>query len=348
MSQSPPLIVDLDGTLIKSDLLYESFYVLLKRNPFLIFIIPFWLSKGKAYLKYQIATRVDMDVNLLPYNKDFLEFLRNEHHKGRELVLATASMSILAQSVAGHLGIFSKVLASSRGHNLSAKEKLRVFLEEYGERGFDYAGNARVDLHIFPHTRKALLVNPGQGVLRRAKETSNVQDVFADNGSRFISFIKAIRVYQWLKNLLLFVPLCTAHEWQNFPMVIKGLSGFMAFSLCASGGYLFNDFLDLPSDRNHPRKKNRPLASGDISIISGSVLMIVLPVTGLGIAFFMNWRFFIILITYLLLTITYTTYLKSYMMVDVLVLAGLYTIRVIAGGEVMNVFPSFWLLPPLQ
>ncbi|MBI4707807.1 MAG: UbiA family prenyltransferase [Candidatus Omnitrophica bacterium] len=339
-----PLIVDLDGTLIKTDLLLEGLYALLKRNISLIFIIPFWLMRGKACLKYQIATRFDIDAKSLPYNEPFVEYLHKEFHNGRELILATASYKILAQKVANHLGIFSHVLASDKNLNLSAKQKLKVFLAEYGEKGFDYAGNAKPDLHIFPYARNALLVNPGNVTLKKAEKISTVHKVFKDTSNRFLVYLRAIRVYQWLKNLLLFIPLFTSHEWYNGSMVIKGIAGFTAFSLCASGGYLFNDFLDLPSDRNHPRKRNRPIASGDISIISGSVLMIILPLMGLAIALFMNWTFFCILIGYLALTLTYTIYLKSFMLVDVLVLAGLYTIRVIAGGEVMNVFPSFWLL----
>lgn len=344
MKQSKPLIVDLDGTLIKSDLLYESFYALLKQNPLMIFLIPFWLFKGKAYLKYHIAARVNIDVNSLPYNKDFLEFLYNEHHKGRELILATAASKSLAQNVARHIDIFSNVLASDKDINLSSKQKLKVLLAQYGEKGFDYAGNAKADLNIFPYAMNALLVNPSGFVLKKAKGSSNVHKVFGDRSNRFILHLKAIRVYQWLKNLLLFVPLITAHEWHNIPMVINGLAGFMAFSLCASGGYLFNDLLDLPSDRIHPRKRNRPLASGDISLISGSIIMLVLPLIGLAIAACMNWKFFGILIAYLALTLAYTIYLKTYVLIDVLVLAGLYTIRVIAGGEAMNVTPSFWLI----
>lgn len=344
MSQSPPLIVDLDGTLIKSDLLFESFYALLKRNPLFIFFIPFWLLKGKAYLKHQLATRVDIDINSLPYNKQFLEFLYNEHHNGREIILATASSKSLAQNVAKHLGIFSNVLASDKDINLSAKQKLKVLLAEYGKKGFDYAGNAGVDLHIFPYARNALLVNPGNVTLKRAEKISTVYKVFKNTSNIFLVHLRAIRAYQWLKNLLLFVPLFTAHEWTNIPMLIKGAAGFTAFSLCASGGYLFNDFLDLPSDRNHPRKRNRPLAAGDISLISGSLLMLILPLAGLAIAALLNWTFFFILIGYLTLTLAYTVRLKTYMLIDVLVLAGLYTIRVIAGGEGINVTPSFWLL----
>ncbi|MBI5741718.1 MAG: UbiA family prenyltransferase [Nitrospirae bacterium] len=344
MSQATPLIVDLDGTLIKSDLLYESCYALLKRNPLFIFIIPYWLWKGKSYLKYQIAARVDIDFGLLPFNNDFLDFLRGERHKGRELILATGSSINLATGVANHLGIFSAVLASDRDVNITAKRKLEIFLQKYGSKGFDYVGNSRVDLNIFPYARKAILVNPGGAVLRKAGKTSDVHKVFKSGSGGFIVYLRAIRVYQWLKNLLLFVPLFTAHEWNNMPMIMKGLAGFAAFNLCASGGYLFNDFFDLPSDRNHPRKRNRPFASGDISIISGSVIMLLLPLMGLTIAFILDWRFFGVLTAYLILTLAYTIRLKAYMLIDVLVLAGLYTIRVIAGGEVMNVALSFWFI----
>lgn len=338
-----PLVVDLDGTLIKTDLLLEGFYAMIKDKPFLFFRALPWLLRGKAYFKNQLARRVNIKAKSLPYNADFLEYLRNELPQGRKIILATASVKEFAVSVSSHLGIFSDVLSSENTINLSGKKKLKLLIEKYGEKGFDYAGNSGPDLHIFPHARNTILVNPTPGVLKAAEKNSNIKQVFNSGNGSLLAYFRAARVYQWVKNLLLFVPLTTSHSWNNESAIINVILGFISFSLCSSAGYLFNDLLDLNADRNHPRKKLRPFASGTISIWNGSALMITLQVIGLSIAAALNWKFFALLALYSLINLAYTLNLKTYVLIDVLVLAGLYTLRIISGAVLANVPLSFWL-----
>lgn len=339
-----PLFVDLDGTLIKSDLLIESFLALVRLNPLWFFLVPIWILRGKAYLKQQIVDHVEIDANLLPYNSTFLEYLNSEVAGGRKLILATASNEKLAWQVADHLGIFQSVLASNRNLNLSGKLKLKAMLEECGEGQFDYAGNAAVDLQIWPHARYAILVNTEKRVEKAARQTANLQQVFEERATGPVPYLKAMRVHQWLKNLLLFVPLLTAHEWHNILLIFNALIGFLAFSLCASSVYLLNDLLDLPSDRGHPRKRKRPFAAGDVPFSRGGVLMLLLLFMGLSVAAALSWAFLGVLLVYLAFTLAYSLRLKAVALIDVLILAGLYTLRVIAGAAAIDVVPSFWLL----
>ncbi|MGD8874289.1 MAG: hypothetical protein PVH38_04010, partial [Gammaproteobacteria bacterium] len=254
-----PLYVDMDGTLLRTDLLAESFFALLKHNPFYLLLVPFWLLRGRAWLKQQIAARVDIDVEVLPYHAGFLEYLRNEAGRGRELYLATASNGKFAQAVAGYLGCFTGVLASDARRNLKGSHKLAAILARHGDRGFDYAGNAAADLKIWPHARRAILVSPRRGVEKAAQKLGNVAHVFSDRGAGPVTYLHAIRVHQWLKNLLLFVPILTAHQWSEMFAISNALIAFAAFSLCASGVYLLNDLLDLPADRHHPNMRRRAL-----------------------------------------------------------------------------------------
>lgn len=339
-----PLFVDLDGTLIKSDLLIESFVELLKRNPLYIFLVPIWILRGTAYFKQEIAGRVEIDASLLPYHSTFLEYLRNETTRGRKLILTTASNEKLARQVADHLGIFHGVLASNSKLNLSGEYKLKAIKEVCGEEQFDYAGNAAVDLRIWPHARHAILVNPKRGVENTVRRIASLQQIFEERATGLVPYLRAMRIHQWLKNLLLFVPLFTAHEWRNIPLVFDALIGTLAFSLCASGVYLLNDLLDLPSDRCHPRKCKRPFAAGDVPLLRGVVLMLLLLIMGLGVAAAMSWVFLGILLLYLVFSTAYSLHLKTMVMIDVLILSGLYTMRVVAGAAIINVVPSFWLL----
>jgi 4-hydroxybenzoate polyprenyltransferase len=340
----PPLVVDLDGTLIKSDLLVEGFFALLHINFLYLFLAPFWLLKGKAHFKEQIFSRVAIDPQLLPYHASFLAFLRQQAQSGRQLVLATASNERAAQRVAKHLGIFNSVLASTGSVNLSGKKKLKAMVEACGENRFDYAGNARVDLQIWPHARNAILVNPGLGVEAAARRVGRVQEVFHEGQRGIAPLLKAMRPHQWLKNVLIFVPLLTAHVWLDPAAVWRSLLAFIAFSLCASSAYIVNDLLDLPSDRAHPRKRRRPLASGDLPPLHGALAAIVLLAAGLSVALLVSPLFTLITVGYLTITLAYSLQLKRYVLMDVIVLAGLYTVRVIAGTAAIAVGPSFWLL----
>ncbi len=339
-----PLVVDLDGTLIKSDILLESFYSALRCKPLLIFQVPFWLLKGKAFLKTRLAEFAVIDPQTLPYHKEFLNFLIHEHNQGRILILATASLKKYADAIAGHLGIFTEVLATDREANLKGKNKLKVLIEKYGDKGFDYAGDDPADLHIFPHAKKSILVGASPSTVSAARSISDIDKIFlSESKFSFKKLLKAMRLYQWVKNALMFVPLMTSHNWDDHSVLLQLALGFLSFGMCASSGYIFNDLLDLNADRQHPRKRNRPFANGDISIWQGSALIVILQVFGLAIAAFLNKEFLALIIIYSALSLAYTLHLKTYVLIDVLVLASLYTARIVAGSILAEAPLSFWL-----
>lgn len=339
-----PLYVDLDGTLIKSDMLIESLLVLIKQQPLAIFLIPFWLLRGKAYLKQQIAQRVSVNCALLPYHGLFLEYLKAEAASGRRIILATASDRRLAQSVASHLGFFAHVLASDGETNLKGHGKLDAILSQCADNAFGYAGNAHVDVPILSRAHHAILVNPDKGVREKLSKSPATIRIFEERVAGLMPYLKALRVHQWLKNVLLFVPLITAHQWGNPSAIANVLLAFVSFSLTASSMYVLNDLLDLSSDRAHPRKRKRPFAAGDIPLARGGVLMLVALTLGVLLAMTVSWAFTGILLFYLTVTLAYSWHLKTFVLIDVMVLAGLYTLRVIAGAIAISVTPSFWLL----
>lgn len=339
-----PLIVDLDGTLVKSDLLLEGIYAAIHRGfPRVVFLLPLWFLRGKAFLKTQIARHGNVNIAALPYNRPFLAYLKEEFSNGRKIVLATAAARLYADRVAEHIGIFSEVFATGQQTNLSGKKKSDLLCQQYGSKGFDYCGNGWPDTHIFPHARRSILVNAPRMVINAARKVSRVEKVFDDRKHNLYQYIKACRVYQWSKNFLLFIPLITSHQWGAPDILLRVGLGFISFGLCASGGYLFNDLLDLSADRGHPRKRNRPLASGEISIWSASWMMVFMQTAGLIAAAMLNLDFFLLLALYCVISLAYTFYFKIYVLIDVLILAGLYTLRILAGAALAEVSLSFWL-----
>lgn len=339
------LFIDLDGTLLNSDLLYESFFALLKYNFLYLFIVPFWLLKGKANLKNKIALKTNIDPSLLPYNKDFLDYIREENNNGRKLILATASNTKFANAIAEHLGIFSAVISSNEKNNLSGTKKLDAIKSVLGDdEAFSYAGNDHIDLKIFKHTESAILVNANRALTKKTEKITKIEKSFDSQQSLVKSTIKAMRLHQWVKNILIFVPLFAAQLWTELDNILLTLLAFFMFGLTASSVYLLNDMLDLEADRRHPRKRNRPFASGALSLAVGIFLVTLIPLITLPVSYFISLEFFIILALYLTLTLAYSFFLKSYVLIDVIMLAILYTIRVIAGAAVISIIPSFWLL----
>ena len=339
-----PLCVDLDGTLIRTDTLIESFFALLRKNFLYIFLVPIWLMGGKANFKEQIARRVDLNVALLPYHEEFLSFLREQQKEGRRLVLATAANKKYADAIASNLGIFEAVFSSDAKTNLSATRKLQRLQLDYGDRGFDYAGNSHDDMAILSKARHALLVNPGYRVSDAVGKVASVERIFERSPMSVLLFIRALRVHQWLKNLLLFAPLFAAHLFGDVSLLGRVGLAFLSFSLCASSAYILNDLVDLPDDRAHSSKRNRPFASGALPVIHGALLIPVLLLTAFLIGSLLPPVFILVLGTYYVVTLAYSIWLKRIVIVDVLVLAGLYTLRVLAGAAATSIHLSFWLL----
>jgi 4-hydroxybenzoate polyprenyltransferase/phosphoserine phosphatase len=343
-SDSVPLFVDLDGTLIKTDLLIESAFFLLKKQLWMLLAMLYWLAFGKARLKEEIALRSALDFSVLPLQKEFVEFLHNEARNGRTLYLATASDRRLAEPVAERLGIFKQVLASDGQHNLKGKHKLEAILACCKGSAFDYAGNERVDLAIWAKARRAIVVNPDVSVIAAVRKQGYiVEQVFDDRPQKAKTWIRALRIHQWAKNVLLGVPILTAHAF-TFPAIAEIAAAFTAFGLVASATYLLNDLLDLVSDRHHPRKCKRPFAAGDIGLTAGILGMIITFGAGFGLAVQLSEHFLFTLLAYLALTVSYSFYFKKIVLVDVLLLASLYTIRIVAGAYAIEVPLSSWLL----
>ena len=339
-----PLCVDLDGTLIRSDLLLESFLLVIKRNPLLIFLVPLWLVRGKAVLKAEIARRVDLDPAALPYDERLIVWLAEQKRAGRALWLCTASNQRLAESVANHVGLFDGVLASSDRENLSGRVKADRLVREFGARAFDYCGNDQVDLPIWQVSRGAIVVNCDDSLVRKAASITDIVARFPRERSPLRSALKALRPHQWVKNLLLLVPLATAHRLTDIAGWGAVFEAFVAFSLCASSVYVLNDMLDLQADRAHPRKRLRPFASGDLSLLFGFVLAPgLLLVAGL-LALRLPPLFAGIIAGYYVLTLAYSFWLKRQVVLDTLALAALYTVRIVAGAAAIGVPLSFWLL----
>ncbi|ULA60459.1 MAG: integral membrane protein [Nitrospira sp.] len=340
-----PLCVDLDGTLIKTDLLWESLLALLKQNPLSMFLLPFWLLKGKAHFKHEIARRVTLDATTLPYDQDLVEFLTEERRSGRKLVLATASHVSFAHAVAAHLGLFEeRVFGSDASINLKGARKVALLVERYGTRRFAYAGNSAADLPVWAEADEAIVVSASAGLANRAQALAPVSRVFSQPGRWLKPVAKALRVHQWAKNVLVFIPVVASHQLTNRTLMIQAALAFLSFSFSASSVYIINDCLDLASDRRHPRKKYRPFASGSLSIPFGLFLAAGCLVSGVALAFALPRAFLIVLAAYLVLTTAYSFYLKQFVLLDVIVLAQLYTVRVYGGGAATEVVPSHWLL----
>lgn len=338
-----PLCIDLDGTLIRSDLLYESALHLLSRNPLAALLFPFWLLRGRAYFKRRVAERAQLDVAGLPYDARVLDWLKTQAGR-REIVLCTASDQRLAETVAAEVGCFTAVLGSDGQRNLKGRHKAEALSALYGNRGFDYAGDSRADLAVWKQARRAIVVNAGALVAGQAARLCEVERAFPKEGHPFRSWIKALRLYQWLKNLLVFLPLLAAHRLLDRVALADCALAFLAFGLCASGTYLLNDLLDLQADRRHPRKRKRPFASGSLSLLQGMIVMPLLVAAAFLLAAGLSGKFALVLLSYLFLTLAYSFRLKRVVMLDVVVLAALYTVRIVAGTVAIHVNYSFWLL----
>jgi 4-hydroxybenzoate polyprenyltransferase len=338
------IVVDLDGTLVLTDVLVENIFLFIRFHPLRIVEMILWLFQGKARFKRGVADAVVPDAARLPYNRDLLAWLHQQRIAGATIVLATASDVRIANSVAKHLGLFDVVMGTE-SVNLSAGNKREMLSRRFGEGGYEYVGNSADDLTVWRAAATVHVSNPEFGVLAAARKIGRVGMVFENRPPRAATLVKALRLHQWTKNLLLFVPLAASHRIMEAPLVWSGLVAFVAFGACASSVYLLNDLLDLPDDRQHPTKCRRPLAAGSLPIIHAVLLMPALLFGAFLLAFcFLPWQFAGVLAAYYVLTLVYSLWIKRVVMLDVLTLALLYTIRVIAGAAAMAVVTTFWML----
>jgi len=326
------LVVDLDGSLIKTDLLLETFIKAIYSKPWLVFLIPFWLIKGKTVLKKQLAQATQIDATSLPYNQPLVKYLEEQHAEGRCIILCTGSWHSLAQQVAAHFPFITHVYGSDEKTNLTGTQKATFLTKKYGENNFSYVGNEDKDLKIWKHSDSAIVVSNNTSLKVKTEGLCKIEQSFSTGKASLKAVIKQIRAHQWVKNFLIFIPLITSHQITNSSLFLSAMIAFIAFSLCASATYILNDLADLESDRKHPKKQFRPMASGDISIIA------------LAISLFLHPWFLLSLGIYIVITLSYSFRLKKLQSIDITILASLYTLRIIAGAIAINVTPSFWLL----
>jgi len=337
----PPLCVDLDGTLIKSDSLFDAVCQFMHRSPARFWQLPLWLARGRAHLKAEVARRAPLNASRLPYNSELVGYLRAERRDGRRLYLTTGADGPLAERVATYLGIFDGVLASDGETNLTSRKKLALLNSRFGQ--FDYIGNSRADLPLLANARHAMVANPTLGLsLSLRLRSIPVVRGFHDRRPLPRTLLKAIRIHQWTKNILLLAPLALSHKL-NFTSIGAVISAFFCFSFMASASYLFNDLLDIDSDRRHPAKRFRPFAAGDLPVTGGVALALLLIAASLAILPRLPDQFALWLGIYIVATTAYSFYFKKVALVDVLMLSGLYTLRLLAGGAATGTEISHWL-----
>lgn len=337
------LVVDLDGTLLRSDMLIETFWSAFGkdwRSPFLALAA---LRGGKAVLKRHLAGRAALDVSLLPYDRKIVAFVQAWRDAGGRTALVTATDERIAKAIADHLEIFDEVHGSDGTVNLIGARKAEFLEARFGTGQFAYIGDATADLPVWKQAAKAITVNVPTGLRKQVERiNAQVEHLVTEERSPW-SYVRALRPHQWSKNILVFVPMLAAHQLDG-PTFLASLLAFVAFCMIASSVYVLNDLLDLAADRAHPRKRLRPLAAGDIPIRHGTWMAFGLPVLGAFISLAAGPRFLVVMAIYYLLTAAYSLHLKRQIVLDICVLAGLYTTRLIAGGVATQIGLSVWLL----
>ncbi|MBF5095573.1 UbiA family prenyltransferase [Azospirillum sp. INR13] len=345
VAAEPPLFVDLDGTLLRTDLLYESLFGLIKARPWTALLVPVWLAGGKARLKAELARRVDIDPAGLVYNQAVLERLQAERERGRRLVLATAAHHRYADAIARHLGLFDQVLASSDAVNLKSERKLAAIRAQVPSGVFDYIGNDEADYAVWRAARRGIAADASAAVVRHAATLCPMETIATPRRPRLLLILRALRLHQWLKNLLVFVPLLAGPKLGEIGPALQAAAAFLAFGLCASSIYVLNDLLDLPADRRHPRKRRRPFAAGDLPLDLGLSLIPGLLLASLVLSVLtLPPLFLAALATYAASSLFYNLFAKNRVIWDVMLLAGLYSLRVLGGATATAIVPSFWLL----
>lgn len=338
---APVLCVDLDGTLVRTDTLVESLVASFFdwRMWRALAAMPF---SGRAAMKRRITEITAIDAAALPYNRELVDFLRVEKASGRTLVLATAADHRIASAVSEHLGLFDEVIASDGNLNLKASRKAEALAGRFGHKGFVYAGNSHSDIPVWRAAKAAIVVNAPRAVAGKAEELTMVEKIVDDRPPVWASLVKALRPYQWIKNLLVFVPMVTAHAVSESESWRRAAGAFAAFCLIASAIYIVNDITDMRADRMHPRKSKRPFASGALSPLIGIGAAAVMAAMGSVLAF--AYGVLPVLMFYAAVSLSYSLWFKEFPLLDVFVLACLYTVRLFAGGEATGHFVSLWLL----
>lgn len=338
-----PLCVDLDGTLIKGDISVEALLLAFKHNP--LKTISALASGGGslARTKVHLAKIANPDPSTSIPNKDFLSYLQDQKSAGRKIILISASTDSQVKQYGEYYGLFDESVGSTETRNFKGSKKAEYLVERFGEKQFDYAGNGSVDLPVWRKSRKSIVVNANSAVISKARKIGNVEAVFGELNESASVWIKTARVYQWVKNLLVFLPLFLSHSI-SAPSFVQALVGFFAFSFVASSIYIVNDLFDLESDRTHPTKKNRPIPAGRVTLQNAIQVSFLLGLAGISLGVMLGLNFLCWLLLYAALSKAYSFWLKRQMLIDIFILAALYVIRIMAGGAAAAVFVSPWMM----
>ena len=339
------LVVDLDGTLVSTDMLYESFWSAFSKDWTVLIKSFFWLLKGKANLKNNLYIVSNIDVTNLPYNNEVIDLIKKYKKKSTHIALVTATNQNMANKIANYLNIFDEVKGSTNKINLQGKLKANFLKNRYGTRGFDYVGDSLDDLHSWKKAKKAILVNDDPSIIKACKKVnSNFKQLKTKSSKNLtLEYIKTIRVHQWIKNILVFAPMFAANQLtlENFN---NSFIAFITFCLSASSTYLFNDLVDLKADRSHSYKKFRPIANGIVSIKNAMILLLIMFLSSMLLAYSIGVYFLLTIFTYCVLSISYSLIIKKIVILDIFFLCTLYTLRIYSGGVATEIPLSFWLI----
>jgi 4-hydroxybenzoate polyprenyltransferase/phosphoserine phosphatase len=342
-ADSTPLVVDVDGTLLRTDLLHEAALQFVARFPLELWRLPLWLLGGKAKLKAELAARVDPGISSVPLREETVALIRSAQAEGRPVYLASASDRRYVEALAERLGGIEGVFASEGVTNLAGDAKAAQLQAAFGAGAYDYVGDQPVDFAVWTSARKALVVAHNGAFARQVKKRFPDAEIIAEPRAKPRAYLKALRPHQWAKNVLVFLPVLAGHQFTP-PYLIASLIAFVCFCMAASSAYLINDLLDLPGDRDHPTKHRRPFASGAIPIPQGILLGALLMIGAAALSFTLPLAFSFVLLAYVVVTLGYSLLLKRKLLIDVITLGGLYAIRVFGGIRAVDVEPSPWLL----
>lgn len=337
------MAVDVDGTLLRTDLLQEAVLQFVARHPLQLYRIVGWLTAGKSVLKAELAARVDPGLTTVPLRTEVVDLISAAQSEGRPVYLASASDRRYIDALADRLGGIAGVFASDETTNLAGDAKANALTETFGLQGYDYVGDMPVDVPVWKAARRVLVVAHSDRFAGFVRQLFPDATIVARPRRRLKSYIKALRAHQWAKNALLFLALLAGHHF-DLGAILATTIASICFCAAASSAYIVNDLLDLPGDRDHSRKRYRPFAAGDVPVLHGVVLSALLMISAALLAQLLPTRFILVLAIYLVTTLAYSLYLKRQVFIDVIVLGGLYTLRVLGGLAAITSSTSQWLL----
>ena len=344
LSLEKPLCVDLDGTLVLTDTLHESVFLLLRKNLFYFFPLVFWLFKGVPVFKKEVMQRSRPRAHLLPYHEELMIYLKQEKNKGRKLILVTGTNELMAREISEHVGLFDECLASSISQNLIGDAKHVLLEKKFGPKGFDYIGTSWSDVVVWSGAQQSLLVSSSKKWAHKIHRHVNITHIFMKTNFGIKGLIKLLRCHQWVKNVLIIAPLILAHKIGEGGIWLHAVQAFFAMSFLSSSVYIANDLIDLESDRAHVSKKKRPIAAGTITPLEGIFFFLITFGVSIFLAWDFSWRVYIALGFYFVLAMLYSFWLKRLLLADVIVLAGLYSSRIFIGSQVFSIPLSPWFI----